>query len=251
MNREHLQKLLQDYRYPIYQLMFILIFGFVFPFLMGDVPSLIGNPHKIIHLGIMGLIAILADTIGSVIKARELQHVYSYSSARSVGWFFVIFWIFRAGVVMFGGMVTIVGLTGVEAGDKNAFGMGVAIVESLRWLIMGFIIHQIITEGKSVKISTKTKVIGDALILYSSAFYLSAMWMSINFSRTAWSDMHKSEKWEYAIAGFVLFLMIYVPATFYHFLENLVRSKSRKEKWMFWLGILITGIMALVYPMIF
>ncbi|MCB9223045.1 MAG: hypothetical protein H6582_02615 [Crocinitomicaceae bacterium] len=250
MNRDLVNQRLEQNRYVIYQLSFMVLFGLIFPFLLKDAPSLISEPRQIVHLGIMALLAIFADLFGSLIKARELNQIYSSNPQKAVGWFFVIFWIFRAAVIMFGGMIAIIGLTGATTDEPNPVGMTIAIFESFRWLIMGFVIYQMIAEGRSVKLTRKKKMIGDILIMYSSAFYLSVIWMTINFSRTPWADMTNSGKREYVIAGFVLFLMIYVPATFYNFLENLIRSKTRKEKWQFWLGIVVTGAIALAYPMI-
>ncbi|UKN03368.1 hypothetical protein K6119_07545 [Paracrocinitomix mangrovi] len=228
----------------------MLLFAFITPMMADDVREVMKYDQKVIYLGILGFITILADTFGSILKSKQLREDYYRSTrTKAIGRYFVIFWIFRAAVMSFGAMIAVRSFIGDQDPKEVPWAMTIVVIEALRWLVMGFVIFYSMSEGKRVDVSNRSIFIGDVLIMFSSLFYLTAMWISIAFKYKL-SELNKSELAEHFIAGFVLFLMIYVPATFYQTLESFVRSNKSSEKWLFWLGIVFTGMAALTLPYI-
>lgn len=250
MNSQSLITALEQKRDFVFQIVFMSLFVFAVPLFVDDVRSVMNYHTQSIPLGIIGLFVIVADSIGLVIKSKELRTYHSYSREKAINRFFVIFWIFRASVVMIGVMVCGIALTGNDIHEDNGFVMGIFIFEAMRWLVMGFVSNFIISGRKQYNLTKLTVFIGDSLILLSSLYYLCVFWLGMQPNMTSWKNLTTAELAGEITAGFLLFLMIYVPSSFFQFLEAFMKSKDRQAKIRFWLGILITGIMALLLPRI-
>ncbi|OIQ35188.1 MAG: hypothetical protein BM555_04090, partial [Crocinitomix sp. MedPE-SWsnd] len=227
-------------RKRIYQFAFILLFALTAPMLTSDIKGVIGDNNQTIYIGILGFFAVIADTIGTVIKSRELREYHTYRNKKWFGRYFGIFWVFRASIFAFGAITIGISFTGESMSKSHAFSMTIMIIEMFRWIFLGFFSYYTISEGKERKLGKKRIFQGDLLIFVSSLFYLSCIWTSMNLSSTPWLDMTGAQKAEYVFAGFMLFLMLYIPCTFYQFAEKLLRSEDRKDKIRFWLSIILT-----------
>ena len=249
MDKKAIWSLLESNRFILYQLLFIFLFAFASPILIDDVTAVIRDETQIIYIGVIGLLAIVADSVGTIIKSRELRPLHASANKKLFDRFFVSFWILRVFILMFSGQIIGKAITGNDFDEDNWFLMTMMVVEILRWLVMGFISYYTISEGKDRTLSSRTILIGDISLLFSSLFYLCGIWMSMNFTKTSWADMDMGDKLEYFIPGFLLFLMIYIPSTLFQFLQNLLRSTTRKDKIYFWIGIFMTGMFALIFPL--
>ena len=96
----------------IYQLAFIFLVVLVTPFLVDDIIDVIKHKERNLLIVILGASAIILDTVGLIIKARELRAYYDYGDRKRFGRFFFIFWVFRVSVAMFGAFILVIALTG-------------------------------------------------------------------------------------------------------------------------------------------
>ena len=240
----------EKHRYQIFQISFLILFAISIPLLQVDIATVMQEKKQLIYIGIFGLIAMVTDTIGTIIKSKELSHQYSIGHEKSFNRFFVFFWMFRVGIFGAGAIVTGTALIGDNNGDDGAFSMGLMIEEIMRWVVMGCVVYYFVTSTNKRKLTIKKKFIGDLCLMYSSVFYLSCMWSSMGHTNQNFGTMNTAEYGEYYGAGLLLFLIIYVPSTFFHFLNNILSARTTKDRIRFWLGIIFTGILALTYVML-
>ena len=235
-------------RFLFFQLAFLACFLFVMPILIQDLRDVVLDTKKLPYIGVLGIVAIVLDTFGVVIKSRELRASFDSSDNKLFSRFFVFGWLFRSVIYMFTASSVAVAFTGKSFTRIDYF-IGILIFETLRWLVMGFIAYYTITEGKIRKLSLRTKFFGDIAILYSSLFFLSIMFYGMNLEKYNWHDMNFSDLFWYYMLGFFGFSFMYLPACIFQFSESLLKIKSSKDKWRFWLSLILTAILAVTYPL--
>jgi hypothetical protein len=236
---------MRDDRFLLLQVLFIVLFSILMPLMQPDFKMVMKIGRVTPYIALWGYAAILLDAWGSLIKCRAIG-ARSHSSKRR-DWFFGIFWIFRCAPMMFGLMITFLATDGVGEIDDSSWKMWLIIPFALWWLVQGFWCYHVMDTQKKPVPAAK-EFAADMALTMASAFMLLGMWFSMDMLPEEWNDMNNSQRTEYLTAGFVLFLMIHVPANIFFYIDGISQVNSKRQNLFFWLGIIVTGYTVLMLP---
>jgi len=226
----------KDNRFIIFQILILIFFLLILPSLKEDLLSVIEKDEKVIYVGILGIIAIICEIVGGLMKSQFLSGKnLKYRELSSI--FFFLFILTKAGVFIGIVHITPIAFTGDPLIKENIF---IRIPSTLLFYLVLFVIYRQI---KTLKENYKKEIvenenkefIADVMLFVSGFFFFTVAWFVV-------ISENKIEEDQYFIMnllrGIFIYVMIYMSSYYYFYFDHITTLKTKKKLLKYWITIL-------------
>lgn len=247
-----LVKLRED-RFTIYQLLFLVLYSMFLGPLTRDFKRVMQDHDQLTYLGIWGVIAMAGVSWGSIVKSRYLADGV-IEPPKIISIFLSFCFLCRIPMLLAGLFVTVTAFTGDGDMSKgiNLVLLGVTVFWGI-FVVVWPIIQMDKWRAQSNKKNLQKEALADMMLFFGGMFYFTAIWFIIPFEKMAadWPFFDVGQKAEYIIGGLFLYLVVHGTTNAFHYGDRFYSAGSKWKQILFAANILITGIVIIMYPVVF